>query len=408
MVNEEGGCMEEEKTREFPEPEGSGTKQYLEEMQRIFAVREATYQKRKQEYEQKSRDLQKIQTELGRQYQSLEGQKQEMASAQQKLADQEAAHRKEQEALQREKQDFEQTKKLYEGQQQELLMKSRLELEQLRNERMEAEDLKREYEYQIGQQECGIPPSLPDLSAYVPKLEYEAVKQERDTLFQEKTQFQQTQCEELTQLREENQHLTIQLEQKELLLKQLGEERTSLLKKLLESKQEPPQEPEKEKEVLQVENESDSAEVISEEMDTAEENEWRQRPLRVSVKEQEITREELTATVLQRYLQNNHPEFEQLEIRHSEEGEQLHGEVGKLSYAFLFFEDLIQFDISAKRKGGKELEEKLERIGKKVPGVQFQYSKGEGRVYASGFLTKELTPKQAMKQVFEIADYFRG
>lgn len=400
--------MEEEKTREFPEPEGSGTKQYLEEMQRIFAVREATYQKRKQEYEQKSQDLQKIQTELGRQYRSLEEQKQEMASAQQKLADQEAAHRKEQEALQREKQDFEQTKKLYEGQQQELLMKSRLELEQLRNERMEAEDLKREYEYQIGQQECGIPPSLPDLSAYVPKLEYEAVKQERDTLFQEKTQFQQTQCEELTQLREENQHLTIQLEQKELLLKQLGEERTSLLKKLLESKQEPPQEPEKEKEVLQVENESDSAEVISEEMDTAEENEWRQRPLRVSVKEQEITREELTATVLQRYLQNNHPEFEQLEIRHSEEGEQLHGEVGKLSYAFLFFEDLIQFDISAKRKGGKELEEKLERIGKKVPGVQFQYSKGEGRVYASGFLTKELTPKQAMKQVFEIADYFRG
>lgn len=400
--------MEEEKTREFPEPEGSGTKQYLEEMQRIFAVREATYQKRKQEYEQKSRDLQKIQTELGRQYQSLEGQKQELASAQQKLADQEAAHRKEQEALQREKQDFEQTKKFYEGQQQELLMKSRLELEQLRNERMEAEDLKREYEYQIGQQECGIPQSLPDLSAYVPKPEYEAVKQERDTLFQEKTQFQQTQSEELTQLREENQHLAIQLEQKELLLKQLGEERTSLLKKLLESKQEPPQEPEKEKEVLQVENESDSAEVIPEEMDTAEENEWRQRPLRVSVKEQEITREELTATVLQKYLQNNHPEFEQLEIRHSEEGEQLHGEVGKLSYAFLFLEDLIQFDISAKRKGGKELEEKLERLGKKVPGVQFQYSKGEGRVYASGFLTKDLIPKQAMKQVFEIADYFRG
>ena len=92
--------MEEEKTRELPEPEGSGTEQYLEEMQRIFAAREATYQKRKQEYEQKSQELQKIQTELGKQYQSLEGQKQEMASAQQKLADQEAAHRKEQEALQ--------------------------------------------------------------------------------------------------------------------------------------------------------------------------------------------------------------------------------------------------------------------------------------------------------------------
>ena len=395
--------MEEEKTREFPEPEGSGTKQYLEEMQRIFAVREATYQKRKQEYEQKSRDLQKIQTELGRQYQSLEGQKQELASAQQKLADQEAAHRKEQEALQREKQDFEQTKKFYEGQQQELLMKSRLELEQLRNERMEAEDLKREYEYQIGQQECGIPQSLPDLSAYVPKPEYEAVKQERDALLRSQQECC-TEQEELKQLREENQHLTVRLEEQRLLLQELEEKRTSLLKQLLASKQESPKVVKEEEVVL-----ASQQPLVPKEEKEEELPEWKQRPLRVAIQEEpEITREELTATVLQKYLQNNHPEFEPLEIRHSEQGEQLHGEVGKLSYAFLFLEDLIQFDISAKRKGGKELEEKLERLGKKVPGVQFQYSKGEGRVYASGFLTKDLIPKQAMKQVFEVADYFRG
>ena len=395
--------MEEEKTREFPEPEGSGTKQYLEEMQRIFAVREATYQKRKQEYEQKSQQLQKIQTELGRQYRSLEEQKQELASAQQKLADQEAVSRKEQEELQREKQDFEQTKKLYEGQQQELLMKSRLELEQLRNERMEAEDLKREYEYQIGQQECGIPQSLPDLSAYVPKPEYEAVKQERDALLRSQQECC-TEQEELKQLREENQHLTVRLEEQRLLLQELEEKRTSLLKQLLASKQESPKVV-KEEEVVMASQQP----LVPKEEKEEELPEWKQRPLRVAIQEEpEITREELTATVLQKYLQNNHPEFEPLEIRHSEQGEQLHGEVGKLSYAFLFLEDLIQFDISAKRKGGKELEERLERLGKKVPGVQFQYSKGEGRVYASGFLTKDLTPKQAMKQVFEVADYFRG
>lgn len=395
--------MEEEKTREFPEPEGSGTKQYLEEMQRIFAVREATYQKRKQEYEQKSQDLQKIQTELGRQYRSLEEQKQELASAQQKLADQEAVSRKEQEELQREKQDFEQTKKLYEGQQQELLMKSRLELEQLRNERMEAEDLKREYEYQIGQQECGIPQSLPDLSAYVPKPEYEAVKQERDALLRSQQECC-TEQEELKQLREENQHLTVRLEEQRLLLQELEEKRTSLLKQLLASKQESPKVVKEEEVVLASQQPLAPKEEKEEELP-----EWKQRPLRVAIQEEpEITREELTATVLQKYLQNNHPEFEPLEIRHSEQGEQLHGEVGKLSYAFLFLEDLIQFDIFAKRKGGRELEEKLERIGKKVPGVQFQYVKEEGRVYASGYLTKELTPKQAMKQVFEVADYFRG
>lgn len=395
--------MEEEKTREFPEPEGSGTKQYLEEMQRIFAVREATYQKRKQEYEQKSQDLQKIQTELGRQYRSLEEQKQELASAQQKLAEQEAVSRKEQEELQREKQDFEQTKKLYEGQQQELLMKSRLELEQLRNERMEAEDLKREYEYQIGQQECGIPQSLPDLSAYVPKPEYEAVKQERDALLRSQQECC-TEQEELKQLREENQHLTVRLEEQRLLLQELEEKRTSLLKQLLASKQESPKVVKEEEVVMASQQPLAPKEEKEEELP-----EWKQRPLRVAIQEEpEITREELTATILQKYLQNNHPEFEPLEIRHSEQGEQLHGEVGKLSYAFLFLEDLIQFDIFAKRKGGRELEEKLERIGKKVPGVQFQYVKEEGRVYASGYLTKELTPKQAMKQVFEVADYFRG
>ena len=76
MVKQEGGCLYEEKTREFPEPEGSGTNQYLQEMQRFFAEREATYQKRQQEPEQKSTDLQKIQTEIGSQYQSLKGQKQ--------------------------------------------------------------------------------------------------------------------------------------------------------------------------------------------------------------------------------------------------------------------------------------------------------------------------------------------
>ena len=37
--------MEMEKTMGVPKPEGSGTEQYLEEMQRIFAAREETYQK---------------------------------------------------------------------------------------------------------------------------------------------------------------------------------------------------------------------------------------------------------------------------------------------------------------------------------------------------------------------------
>ncbi len=153
-----------------------------------------------------------------------------------------------------------------------------------------------------------------------------------------------------------------------------------MLKKLLESKQEPPQEPEKERDAAEVETEPDSAEVIPEEMDAAEENEWRQRPLRVSVKEQEITREELTATVLQRYLQNNHRSLSSWKSGIRKKGT-APWEVGKLSYAFLFFEDLIQFDISAKRKGGRS----WKKIGNREKGAGGTVPYVKGRVMPAAF-----------------------
>ena len=127
-------------------------------------------------------------------------------------------------------------------------------------------------------------------------------------------------------MREENQHLATQLEQKELLLKQLGEDIENLLAEKAAGIQTGIATGARKRETRAAAGGNRTGFSGSmEEMDAAEENEWRQRPLRVSVKEQEITREELTATVLQKYLQNNQPEFEQLEIRHSEEGEQLHG-----------------------------------------------------------------------------------
>lgn len=68
------------------------------------------------------------------------------------------------------------------------------------------------------------------------------------------------------------------------------------------------------------------------------------------------------------------------------------------------FEDLIQFDISAKRKvkrTGREIRADRKRCWCTVPIFQ-----GEGRV-CQRLLTKDLIPEMFMKQVFEIADYFR-
>lgn len=116
--------------------------------------------------------------------------------------------------------------------------------------------------------------------------------------------------------------------------------------------------------------------------------------------------EELTASVLNRYLVKNEPKYISAEIKHSEEGEQLHVNINNLDYVFLFSSPAA-FDISAPKKKSRALDKLLVRLNTQHPGVKFYYEEQEHRVYASGYFSNTMSPERLMEKVHEVSDCFR-
>lgn len=116
--------------------------------------------------------------------------------------------------------------------------------------------------------------------------------------------------------------------------------------------------------------------------------------------------EELTAPILQKYLAGNEAKYISSEIRHSEEGEQLHANINNLDYAFLFSQPAA-FEISTPKKKSRALERLLVRLNTQHPGVKFYFDENDNRVYASGYFSNTMTPENLMKNVHEVSDCFR-
>lgn len=116
--------------------------------------------------------------------------------------------------------------------------------------------------------------------------------------------------------------------------------------------------------------------------------------------------EELTASVLQKYLSKNEPKYISSEIKHSEEGEQLHVNINNLDYVFLFSQPAA-FEISVPKKKSRALERLLVRLNTQHPQVKFYYDEQDNRVYASGYFSNTMTPENLMEKVHEVSDCFR-
>ena len=116
--------------------------------------------------------------------------------------------------------------------------------------------------------------------------------------------------------------------------------------------------------------------------------------------------EELTASILNRYLARNEPKYISSEIRHSEDGEQLHVNINNLDYVFLFSQPAA-FDISSPKKKSRALDKLLVRLNTQHPGVKFYYDEQEHRVYASGYFSNTMSPERLMEKVHEVSDCFR-
>lgn len=398
------------------------TESYLEKMQKIFADREATYQKRKAEYDERNQELEQIRKELWQRSQTLEQKEEQWKQKEEKLTVREAALAEKEAVLERRETDFAEEKTKYEAQLQKQILQHQLELEALRNEKMLAEDARKAYEYQTGQMECGFG-----------KDTVEKWEAENRLLKEERAQLQDTIC----QLQMDIRKVKKEKEESEKICGQLQKERLQLLEKLMGTAGYNPafanaSVPEESKgKDLEKDGESFSASsreqeesrtipgmeywTVSGEGETeritrlGKEERKPETPalerLQTEEPAEEISREELTANVLKGYLEKHDPAV-QPEIRHSERGEQLHMETKNLTYVFLFQDGIIQFEVSAKRKESRALKEKLERMNREIPGIQFQYDREEGCVFAGGYLTADMTPGQAMERVGEVAGRF--
>lgn len=116
--------------------------------------------------------------------------------------------------------------------------------------------------------------------------------------------------------------------------------------------------------------------------------------------------EELTAPILQKYLAGSEVKYISSEIRHSEEGEQLHANINNLDYVFLFSQPAA-FEISVPKKKSRALDRLLIRLNTQHPGVKFYFDENDSRVYASGYFSNTMIPENLMKKVHEVSDCFR-
>lgn len=116
--------------------------------------------------------------------------------------------------------------------------------------------------------------------------------------------------------------------------------------------------------------------------------------------------EELTASVLEKYLKKNEPHCTSSQIRHSKQGEQLHVVIDQLDHAFLFYQPAM-FEISKSKKKSRELDRLLTRLNNEHPEIKFYYDIQEERVYATGYFNNTLSPDKLMQLVHTVSDCFR-
>lgn len=116
--------------------------------------------------------------------------------------------------------------------------------------------------------------------------------------------------------------------------------------------------------------------------------------------------EEMTASILEKYLKKNEAKYIASEIKHSADGEQLHVNINQLDYVFFFSQPSV-FEISVKKKRSRELLRLLAKLNEEYAELKFRYDAQDGRVYATGYFSNTMTPEHLMEKVHEASDCFR-
>lgn len=342
------------------ELEKNNPEKILEEIRQVFQKRELEFQKREESYEKRKQQTQKLLEALTEQKKDLENMKSRLEQKSQRLEEQEQQQNERLKEIERREQALNEQTRLLEEKEKDLYVEQNLEIEKVRNEQMKLQRLTDEYEYKISLVDNGI---------------FSDPKEESSS-FSISDSNKNELLEKLNKMSDE-------ITKKDETISTLQVERRNLLQLLMEKNN----------------NDKTEENCVQQRAETNNPQEQEEIP------EEHIDQEELTAENLKRYLERNRPAFKNLQIRHSDNGEQLHADGNGLKYTFVFTTP-ASFDLVAYRRKSGRIRELIEKFNQKYPGVQFRYDTNEQAVYASGYFTVEMSPEELMQKVDEIETCF--
>lgn len=403
------------------------------DLNEIYQEREKLFQQRERDYLEQKKTLNNLLESIKQEKETLNQKGQELKKQQEELHKEEQNQQtwyqqlcEEKKQLERDKEELNKKEKEFETAKDSMEVRYQVQIEKAKNMEIQAKQSKETFEHKLdmlglvldadGKPGGEATKFFESLLGGMNKWNEEELQslEEENKAYENESRYLKEELEELNkkskQLEEENNRLQSEKEQLSEEVKRIEAEKNRLLALVssISQKKKEVEEPEREEEDVanfgtSKEKEEDVANFGTEE--TYIPTFGRKQEQRESQREKPVF-EELTASVLNRYLVKNEPKYISAEIKHSEEGEQLHVNINNLDYVFLFSSPAA-FDISAPKKKSRALDKLLVRLNTQHPGVKFYYDEQEHRVYASGYFSNTMAPDSLMEKVHEVSDCFR-
>lgn len=401
------------------------------DLNEIYQEREKLFQQRERDYLEQKKTLNNLLESIKQEKETLNQKGQELKKQQEELHKEEQNQQtwyqqlcEEKKQLERDKEELNKKEKEFETAKDSMEVRYQVQIEKAKNMEIQAKQSKETFEHKLdmlglvldadGKPGGEATKFFESLLGGMNKWNEEELQslEEENKAYENESRYLKEELEELNkkskQLEEENNRLQSEKEQLSEEVKRIEAEKNRLLALVssISQKKKEVEEPEREEEDVPnfgTQEEKNIPNFGTEE--TYIPTFGRKQEQRESQREKPVF-EELTASVLNRYLVKNEPKYISAEIKHSEEGEQLHVNINNLDYVFLFSSPAA-FDISAPKKKSRALDKLLVRLNTQHPGVKFYYDEQEHRVYASGYFSNTMAPDSLMEKVHEVSDCFR-
>lgn len=390
------------------------------DLNEIYQEREKLFQQRERDYLEQKKTLNNLLESIKQEKETLNQKGQELKKQQEELHKEEQNQQtwyqqlcEEKKQLERDKEELNKKEKEFETAKDSMEVRYQVQIEKAKNMEIQAKQSKETFEHKLdmlglvldadGKPGGEATKFFESLLGGMNKWNEEELQslEEENKAYENESRYLKEELEELNkkskQLEEENNRLQSEKEQLSEEVKRIEAEKNRLLALVSSISQ-------KKKEVEEPEREEEDVPNFGTE-ETYIPTFGRKQEQRESQREKPVF-EELTASALNRYLVKNEPKYISAEIKHSEEGEQLHVNINNLDYVFLFSSPAA-FDISAPKKKSRALDKLLVRLNTQHPGVKFYYDEQEHRVYASGYFSNTMAPDSLMEKVHEVSDCFR-